>query len=141
MLYELAHAPHTPLAVAQPLFSAQRGDQVPLNALTSWAQLGDLIKAFNDSQAAHDPPLHIDPALKGLRDAFAHGRIVGNDSLSNLILMRFAKPHGAVVKVEERHELTLEWMKAQTVRVREALQIAYGRLIEFPTQASASDGV
>jgi hypothetical protein len=137
----LAHEPHTPLASGQTLFGAKRGDRVPLNALTSWAQLGDLIKAFNDSQAAHNPPLHIDPSLKALRDAFAHGRIVGNDSLSNLIMMRFAKPKGAEVFVEERHELTLEWMKAQSARVREALQIAYLRLIEFPTQSSVRNGV
>jgi hypothetical protein len=94
VLYELAHAPQNPLVHGVPLFSAKKGDHVPLNALTSWASLGDLIAAFNESQKTHDPLLHVDPSLKTVRDAFAHGRLVAADALTHLVLMRFAQPKG-----------------------------------------------
>lgn len=132
VLYAIGHPPHTALPTGMFLWTMRPADQVPLNALTSWATLGELIAAFNASHQTHNPPLSVDPALKTLRDAFAHGRLVAADETStHLVLMRFRQPTGTSVVVEDRYELTIDWMNTQIIRSREAIDIVTGRLREL----------
>lgn len=108
------------------------GEQVPLNALTSWDTLGQLVAAFNAAHQTRNPPLVVDPALKTLRDAFAHGRLIADDSSTHLVLMRFRRPTtGAHVVVEDRYDLTSDWMNEQIVRTDEAIDIVKRRLQEL----------
>jgi hypothetical protein len=111
----------------------QQGEQVPLNALTSWDTLRQLITAFNGTHQERTPPMVIDPDLITLRDAFAHGRLGADSSSTYLVLMRFRKPGpgATTVTVEDRYELTIDFMNRQIARVGSALEIVTGRLREL----------
>ena len=108
------------------LRTAKPGERLPLNALTSWDTLEKLIKAFNQISATP-----IDSELKILRDAFAHGRLLGADEWDQFALMKFFPPDSNGVVVEARYDLTLEWMNEQIMRVGEAIDIAKARLREL----------
>jgi len=138
VLHELRHPPHTPLPAGRRLISAQRGEHVPLNALTSWDSLGMLIAAFNQRHAA---PVHVDPTITALRDALAHGRRVANDESTDFVLLRFGRPNGDDVVVEDRVELTIAWLNEQIRRVGDAVDIASRRLRELQAKdARSADG-
>lgn len=131
VLYAIGHAPHTSLPTGMFLWTMQPGDQVPLNALTSWDTLGELIAAFNAAHQTRNPPLVVDPTLKTLRDAFAHGRLVADGSSTHFVLMRFRPPTGTTVIVEDRYELTIDFMNEQIVRAGDAIEIVSRRLHEI----------
>ncbi len=128
VLHELQHPPHTPLPGGRRLISAQRGEHVPLNALTSWDSLGTLITTFNQLHAA---PVQIDPTITTLRDALAHGRRVADDESTDFVLLRFGRPNGNDVVVEDRVDLTIDWLNEQIRRVGDAMDIVTRRLREL----------
>jgi hypothetical protein len=94
VLYAIGHPPHVALPNGVSLLTMRPGDEAPLNALTSWDTLGQLIAAFNAAHVNRQPPLRIDPTLKTLRDAFAHGRLVADAASTHFVLMRFRRPDG-----------------------------------------------
>jgi hypothetical protein len=119
VLYLLEHPPHIAMA-PRPLFAANVGNSFPMNALTSYASLGQLIDAYNAS--AKTP---IDSSLVTLRDTLAHGRVLCADhAWVNLSLMKFSRPAANNVTVETRYDLTLAWMDEQIARTVEALDLA-----------------
>lgn len=128
VLHELQHPPHTPLPGGRRLISAQRGEHVPLNALTSWDSLGTLITTFNQ---LHAPPVQVDPTITTLRDALAHGRRVADDESTDFVLLRFGRPNGNDVVVEDRVDLSIDWMNEQIRRVGDAMAIVTRRLREL----------
>ena len=101
---------------------------MPLNSLTSWDSLGMLIAAFNESHAA---PVHVDPTITSLRDALAHGRRVASDESTDFVLLRFGRPVGNDVVVEDRVELTVDWLNEQIRRVGDAMDVVSRRLREL----------
>jgi hypothetical protein len=126
VLYLLGHPPHNVMA-PRPLFAANEGDTFPVNALTSYASLRQLIDAYNASTARQ-----IDPSLVTLRDTLAHGRVLcADDAWVNLSLMKFSKPDNERVTVETRYDLTIDWMNEQIVRVRAALDLITARYREL----------
>ena len=128
VLYLEGHAPHTPMPGQRLLLTAQVGNAFPENALTSYASLTPLLKAFNKTASK---PIDLD--LVTLRDTLAHGRVVaGNDEAEHLSLVKFHPPdanHSVVVAT--RYELTLQWMDEQIIRVGDALDIAIARYKEL----------
>jgi hypothetical protein len=74
VLYLQGHAPHTPMPAQRQLLTAEVGDRLPENALTSYHSLSPLLKAFNTTAAKV-----IDLDLVTLRDTIAHGRVVARD--------------------------------------------------------------
>ena len=126
VLYLLGHPPHYVMA-SRPLFAANVGDQFPVNALTSYASLGQLIAAYNET--ASTP---VDPSFVTLRDTLAHGRVLcADESWVNLSLMKFSRSDGGNVTVETRYDLTLDWMNEQIVRVGATLDLVTVRYREL----------
>jgi hypothetical protein len=126
VLYRLEHPPHDAMA-PRPLFAANMGDEFPVNALTSYASLGHLIAAYNET--ASTP---VDPSFVTVRDTLAHGRVLcADESWVNLSLMKFSKPVNDKVTVETRYDLTLDWMNEQIVRVAAALDLVTVRYREL----------
>jgi hypothetical protein len=114
-LYRLEHPPHTSMGRAKPLFTANVGDKFPVNALTSYASLGDLIDAFNKTA-----PVHIDRSLVTLRDTLAHGRVLCADpAWPNLVLAKMGKPANGTVAVETFYDMSIDWMNSQIARTGE----------------------
>jgi hypothetical protein len=87
-----------------------------------------LIAAFNQSHAA---PVQVDPSITLLRDAIAHGRRVASDESTDFVLLRFGRPVGNDVVVEDRVELTVDWLNEQIRRVGDAMDIVSRRLREL----------
>lgn len=126
VLYLLGHPPHTKMG-PRPLFTANVGDSFPVNALTSYDSLGQLIDAFNRTA-----PTPIDRSLVMLRDTLAHGRILCADTTwANLALAKFSKPDKGVVVVESFYDMSLPWMDEQIVRTGRALEVATARYREL----------
>jgi len=111
---------------------------LPLNHLTSWANLGDLVAAFNAGQRARGSP-SIDEGIVELRHALAHGRITQKKMESAYLLVRFGKPVGDHVAVESIQTVTLEWLESQVRRTSEAGLIVWSR-IEDQRLAVAQNG-
>jgi len=118
VLYVLKHAPHTDMSHPEGLFAATTGDRFPQNALTSYASLGPLIDAYNETAK-----LPIDRSLVTLRETLAHVRALAKDFASqHFVLTKFTRPDGnGTVTAETRYELTFDWMNEQIVRVGDAL--------------------
>jgi len=76
------------------------GQRLPLNALTSWDSLGQLINRYNQLQSDEGRTELIDPSISTVRDMFAHGRILKDRQDTNLTLVRLKKPRGGSVTVE-----------------------------------------
>jgi hypothetical protein len=126
VLYRLGHPPHNAMA-SRPLFAANVGDTFPVNALTSYASLGQLIDAYNATTAKQ-----IDRSFVTLRDTLAHGRVLcADDVWVNLALMKFSRPDTGNVTVETRYDLTLDWMDEQIARVGAALDLVMARYREL----------
>lgn len=109
------------------LLTADIGDRLPENALTSYDSLSALLKAFNATASKA-----IDLDLVTLRDTIAHGRVVArDDEVAHLSLVKFHPPNANGVVVAIRYELTLLWMDEQIERVGSALELAIARYKEL----------
>jgi hypothetical protein len=106
------------------------GDTLPLTRLTSWENLGDLVRDFNAGQRARGAVL-IDEDVIELRHMLAHGRIT-QESIDSppYLFVRFAKPSGDRVSVESRQTVTLEWLEEQVRRTYRAGRTVWARIDE-----------
>lgn len=121
-LYERAEPPHTPLPSGQTLDSLKTGDVVPVNALTDYSSLGQLIERYNKLIEKTHPELQVDRSLVSIRDALAHGRVSTSDPAKDFVLLKFDKPSGGVVSVAYAQTLTAVWLKSQTRQVFEEVK-------------------
>jgi hypothetical protein len=128
VLYLLKRPPHTELSHPDALFAAKTGDRFPENALTSYASLGPMVDAYNET--AQTP---IDRSLVALRDTIAHGRILAKDDASqHFVLVKFTRPDGSGgVSVERSYEVTFDWMSEQIARVGDTLDLVVARYREL----------
>lgn len=78
------------------------------NYFVNYDSLGDLVKKYNDIVASRGmSELRVDESTIKLRDAFAHGRVLGSQPSPPLTLYKFGKPSGEhQVKVERITNLT-----------------------------------
>jgi hypothetical protein len=131
VLYLQGHPPHTPMPRQRLVLTAQVGATFPENALTSYASLAPLLRAFNQTSR-----IPIDLDLVTLRDTIAHGRVVaGNDEVDHLSLVKFHPPDASrTILVAVRYDLTLQWMDEQIARVGKALDVAIARYKELGGQ-------
>jgi hypothetical protein len=109
---------------------ATAGSTLPLTRLTSWENLGDLVRDFNAGQRARGAML-IDEGVIELRHMLAHGRIT-QESMDSppYFFVRFAKPAGDRVTVESRQTVTLEWLEEQVRRTYRAGVTVWARIDE-----------
>ena len=103
-------------------YKLEANEILPLNSLTSYESLGQLIDRYNSSVVALDPRLQVGKWVVGLRDALAHGRISGALDGEHLTLLKFAKPQGDQVRVETVVLLTPEWMADQREKLMRELE-------------------
>ena len=73
-LQQLPTAPQFGLAHGTDIYSFPVGAELPLNELTSYDTLGELVKKFNSEMNGNEAS-KIDVTLVALRDALAHGRV------------------------------------------------------------------
>lgn len=112
-LYAQEDPPHSPLPAGQSLGTLAVGDTLPLNAMTDFSTLGQLIDRYNQRVSATHPQLALDGSLIALRDALAHGRVSAGDPREDMTLVKFDRA-GRVVFSQK---LTEQWLRSQASRV------------------------
>lgn len=105
-------------------YNVQPGDELPLNALTSYETLGQLIDRYNSIVNGRAPAHMVDRSIVDVRDSIAHGRVSGPLHSPHMVLLKFDRPQGKVSRVAVAQRLTPEWLEDQRVRVlREAEKV------------------
>jgi len=99
------------------------GDIAPLNALTNYDTLSELVREYNNHPKISSANLTIDETLVDIRDAIAHGRVSSPTPSARFKLLRFSKPkrNDNQVKVVFSATMTEGWFKEQINRVRDAV--------------------
>jgi len=83
------------------------GDVVPENYFTNYDSLRDLVKKYNNLVTSQKAPgFCVDETVVKLRDALAHGRVLGQQPAPPLQLYKFGKPKSHQVTVEYVADLT-----------------------------------
>jgi predicted GTPase len=103
------------------LHDVNEGDIVPLNALTNYDNLRQLITKYNNHPKILSANLTIDKTLVDIRDAIAHGRISSPNPSASLKLLKFDKPKINQVKVAFSALMTKGWFKEWITRYYNAL--------------------
>jgi len=106
------------------IYSYPVGAELPLNELTSYDSLGELIAKFN-SQAAQLGLPAVDATLVEIRDALAHGRVSADVIENDLRLLKFSKPDDGSVRVTFNERLSSEWFTNQKKRVIRAIELVH----------------
>jgi hypothetical protein len=85
--------------------------------LTRWISLGTLIRNYNHSLDEQEQRYKLDGNVVGIRDAFAHGRLVTATKIpAHLWKFGAARKKGRV-KVDFCQELTAEWLNATALMI------------------------
>ncbi len=89
------------------------GDIVPENYFSNYDSLGDLIKEYNNLLSSRkELELCVDETIVRLRDALAHGRVLGQQPEPPQQLYKFEKPSRShQVRVEQIANLTESELK------------------------------
>lgn len=91
------------------------GQRLPLNAMTDYAGLSQTIARYNALVGSADQ-IDRGPIVK-LRDALAHGRVLGMQPRESFTLYKFGQGDGKTVPVEMIVDLSLEWLAEQRALV------------------------
>ncbi len=84
----------------------------PVNYMTKYVSLGDLIKAYNAKLAqAEIAKYKVDDRPVHIRDSLAHGRLVAPLKDVPLTLWKFGRQSGGRVPIEFHDVLTKEWLE------------------------------
>jgi len=103
------------------LDALNKGDTVPLNALTNYDTLSELVRKYNSHPKIPSANLTIDETLVDIRDAIAHGRVSSPIPSCPFTLLKFGKPKlNGTVEVEFSATMTERWFKEQINRVKDA---------------------
>jgi len=87
------------------------GGHVPENSFTNYDTLGTLLKKFNEILAQDASTYSIDPAVEGVRDMIAHGRIASKrPQIFPMELVKFGKPTSAGIPVEAMVTMDIDWL-------------------------------
>lgn len=129
-LYEPEPSSFVKLADDLDWYGIRPGDELPLNALTSYETLGQLIERYNQTVGSAYPENTVDPALVWLRDALAHGRVSLPPESTRPVLLKFDRPTASRVKVTVAETLTPDWLMGQRLRVLREGDKVHRRLLE-----------
>ena len=99
----------------------QVGDWVNETALTNYDTLKIVIRKCNAVLKARGPGEFLDESLVEIRDALAHGRLLGTDPCT-FQLVRFSRAKNKQVQVEFSAEITSDWIQTQVSRTHTELQ-------------------
>ena len=103
------------------------GSDLPLNDMTSYDSLGQLIEKFNAEMRSRGGT-GLDPTLVHLRDALAHGRVSGAVPGDVLRLIKFDKPHAGRVRVAFNEAMSETWFRSQRSRLLAAVKHVYQQI-------------
>lgn len=120
-LYFAEDPPHEPLPSGLTFPAVVVGQALPVNALTDYSSLEQLITRFNRRVAASHPQLALDPSLVALRDALVHGRVLALPGTSQQRLFKFGKPANGTAVATFAVDLNEVWLREQAGRVRAAV--------------------
>lgn len=119
------------------IFYLQVGDLVDISAISQWEYLPDLIEKYNTKVSVTFPQYKLSNKadIVLLRNALAHGIILGKNSHPPHVLLKFGKSKGFPDKanVEFAQEMTDQWLQTQCNLIFEAINKvveylhAYGR--------------
>lgn len=96
------------------------GATLSLSELTDYADLATLIRRFNRHMEAKNTKT-LNLALVGIRDAIAHGRILGTENGFPLRLIKFSKPRSGNVTLVVNEVMDDEWFQLQLLRTKRAI--------------------
>ena len=103
------------------------GSELPVNEITSWDSLGQLIDKHNQ-WAVTQGEEEIDESIVELRDALAHGRVSASSPNDSLRLLKFSRPVNGKVRVVFNEMLSLEYLDRHIKRVHKAIMIVNAKL-------------
>jgi hypothetical protein len=126
-LYEHEGTAFDELPAGVDWYSVKPGDELPLNALTSFESLGQLIDRYNGMVAGRVPQDAVDRSVVELRDALAHGRVSGAPGSARPVLLKFDRPTNGRVRVTVSQPLTEEWLIEQRVRIHDEAEKVFRR--------------
>ena len=112
------------------LFDLQIGAEVVENAYTDYSTLGQLIDAYN-REIAVQVDERIDKQIVSIRDAIAHGRVLGTLDAPHFTLVKFGRARNGKVGVEVATELTEAWLNTETRRVANEIKKLAERLTQI----------
>jgi hypothetical protein len=93
------------------------GDQdAKKSYLTSYLSLDEIIKKYRNTLRDDEAKFRVDTKVVGIRDAFAHGRMVTESGLP-FHLWKFGRASRGRVPVEFSKELTVEWLKETALMI------------------------
>ena len=104
------------------IYANPEGAKVPLNALTDFRSLTQLLTAYNHYVHRVDrDEFNIDPAVVPIRDALAHGRVSAPGATDTFQLIKYDRPtkeNPSHVRVAYRVTVTKEWIDSQVRHVQ-----------------------
>lgn len=98
------------------------GTAVAVTNMTDYAQLRDLVKAFNAEFATGGRPA-LEMGLVSLRDALAHGRVFKGPLDEYFRIVKFSPVRDGKTTVVYNEVMTPEWFEINNKRVRDAIEI------------------
>lgn len=116
-------------------FALKVGDKLPATALTDYKSLTRLMNDFNQAMASMQIE-GLSREIVDLRDALAHGRVLGETAGPPLTLVKFGREAGTPpeVIVEVAATMTEDWFQTQQRLVSDATKVvAQAIQREFPT--------
>lgn len=97
------------------------GTELSSNDVTDYADLATLCKRFNRHMSAKNAP-ELNLAIVNIRDAIAHGRIIGTKSGLPLRLVKFSRPASGRVKLVVNEVMDQNWFSLQLLRTHRAIE-------------------
>lgn len=97
------------------------GASLAENELTDYASLGELIQRFNTRMTAKGAKA-VNVALVSVRDAIAHGRVIGTASGFPLRLLKFSKPKAGHATLVFNEVMDRNWFNLQILRTHRAIE-------------------
>jgi len=97
------------------------GTDLSQNEVTDFADLRTLCKRFNRHMSVKKAP-ELNVAIVDIRDALAHGRIIGTKTGYPLRLIKFSKPASGRVKLVVNEVMDHNWFALQLLRTHRAIE-------------------
>ncbi|MGS5085950.1 hypothetical protein ACVC7V_05495 [Hydrogenophaga sp. A37] len=98
------------------------GTMISVDALTDYSDLATLCRRFNRHMEAKDAQI-LNVSLVDIRDAIAHGRILGTPNGFPLRLVKFSKPTSGQVKLVVNEIMDHNWFSLQLLRTHRAIEL------------------
>lgn len=102
------------------IYSYKVGEELPVNEMTSYDSLEELIHKFN-SVARKKWFSKINIGIAKIRDAIAHGKVSLSSDKSTPRLLKFSKPKDNKVTVIFNEILNKEWFTKEIKKVHDAI--------------------